>query len=476
MATPSNFETDLPLAELLDVPTFRDVCRVFSELFGIGIKIFDQDDRRVADIRVTTGDHCGYLFSVHPTKVMCTQLVAQIRHCELDAQAGQQPYTIDCFSGLRYKIVPIVHQGHLVGRIIFGPFAPEQLRAPPAALKQYEPDLNLTTLASHLASVTRASDDVVDKIVTWVHQIIDVILQANSKAALASKMHILSMGSAFTELERSNRELKLSHEKVAELDQLKNNFVATVSHELKTPLTSVIGYAQMLMEGLAGDLNDEQRGYVATILEKGEGLLHLITQVLDMSRIESGNGHVARELVDPESIIRRCMSDVAPQAHHRQITLQHAIEPEVLPIAVDAEKIRRVITNLLDNAVKFTADGGTIAVHAALREDLPVDSDRYDLFEPYRNQYLQIDVSDTGMGIAPDKIPRIFDAFYRAHDSRVADIPGTGLGLSIVRNFIHAHKGRIHVQSEPGVGTTFTVLLPYAVDRPGTTLGIDGVG
>jgi len=117
--------------------------RSFSELFGIGIKVFDAEGNKIADVRASTGDHCGYLFTVHPTQVACTNLVNRIRTVEISATS--EPLTIDCFSGLRYRIIPVVYEGSLLGRFIFGPFAPADLREPPAALRQYEPQLSITT-------------------------------------------------------------------------------------------------------------------------------------------------------------------------------------------------------------------------------------------------------------------------------------------------------------------------------------------
>jgi two-component system sensor histidine kinase BarA len=463
------------LADMVDGEAFRDVCRSFSELFGMGIKIFDADGRKLADVRASTGDHCGYLFSVHPTQVMCTNLVSQIRAMPLEARARVS--AVDCFSGLRYKILPIVYDGTMLGRVIFGPYRPPSTVEPPTALRVHEPQgLDLERLGGYLRGVSAASDDAVDKILDNIRNVLDIIVHNSFKMHMTSRVHIASIKGAFGDLERTNRALKSANERLQELDRLKSNFIATVSHELRTPLTSVIGYSEMLLEGLAGNLNREQREYVSTILEKGESLLGLIGQILDLARIESGNVGITRENVDPREVLRLCVSDVTPQARKRALELVTEVAPDVLPIKVDVDKIRRVVTNLLGNAVKFSHTGGRVRIHVDVIEDLPVGAARYDLFEPERNRYLRLQVSDSGIGIPPDKLDRIFEAFFQVDSSSTREFGGTGLGLAIVRNFVQAHGGRVEVQSTVGEGSTFIVKLPYMTGKPIEVADVDGLG
>jgi len=260
-----------------------------------------------------------------------------------------------------------------------------------------------------------------------------------------------------------------------ELDRLKSNFIATVSHELRTPLTSVIGYSEMLLEGMAGGLNDEQREYVGTILEKGESLLSLIGQVLDMARIESGNVLIKKQLIDPRDIFKLCLSDVLPQARKRNLDLEIEVSDKVTPLAVDVDKIRRAVTNLLGNAVKFTPVGGHVLVRADILEDLPPGERRFDMFEPERNHFLRVRVTDTGVGIPADKLERIFDAFFQVDSSSTREFGGTGLGLAIVRNFVQAHGGKVEVESEPGRGSTFIMKIPYVTEKPMGVAAVDGL-
>lgn len=458
----------IELQRLVDVETFREVCRSFSELYGIGIHVLDGRGKNLADVRVSTGDHCGYLFSVHPTKVQCTRLVNKIKTCEL-ADTGET-VSMDCFSGLRYKIFPVIHEGSVLGRIIFGPYAPQSLHAPPSGLAQYEPDLSLKTLSTHLNKVPRASEQVVTKVLKNIRKVLDVLIYTSYKNYLTSQMHIASMGAAFEDLEKSNSNLKNANTRLQELDRLKSNFIATVSHELRTPLTSIIGYAEMLLDGLAGDLNKDQGNYVSTVLEKGESLLELIGQVLDLSRIESGNVVLKREISDPREIIDRSVSDVLPQSKKRDLVIELEVDEAILPVNVDKDKIRRVVTNLLGNAVKFSNQGSTIVVRARSC-DLEDASQPFDVFEPERNKALEISVTDVGRGIAKDSLERIFDSFYQVDNTSTREFGGTGLGLAIVRNFMRAHEGDVKVVSEEGVGSTFTISLPYNQEKPSPPAG-----
>jgi signal transduction histidine kinase len=460
------------LADIVDVEAFREVCKSFSELFGIGVKVFDQNGKKLADVRASTGDHCGYLFSVHPTQVMCTNLVTQIRSMPLEARVV--PTTIDCFSGLRYQVLPVVYDGSLLGRVIFGPYRPPDLREPPATLAAHaQSGLDLERLGGYLSAVPAAGEAAVDRILVSVRNVLDVIVHNSFKMHMTSKVHIASIKGAFSDLERTNKALKHANERLQELDRLKSNFIATVSHELRTPLTSVIGYSEMLLEGLAGTLNAEQREYVSTILEKGESLLALIGQILDLARIESGNITLNKELVDPREIVRLGLSDVAPQARKRGLDLKLEVIGEVPPIRVDVDKVRRVITNLLGNAVKFSHEHGRISVLLDITEDNS-PSGRYDLFEPERNRYLRIRVADQGIGIPVEKLEHIFEAFFQVDSSSTREFGGTGLGLAIVRNFVQIHGGKVEVESRTGEGSTFTVRLPYVTEKP-MQAEVDGI-
>lgn len=460
------------LTELLDLDSFKEVARSFCDLYGLGIKVFDVEGKKAADITGSEANLTGYLFRFHETQVQITRSVAALRSIALPGSGRTVDH--DDFLGLRYKLVDIEFNGGFLGRIIFGPYRPRNHTFPAAALASVS-GLDLHEVQGLLSQVPQATEETVNKVLAHYRNTVDVILQASFKALMTNRVHLASTTEAFDSLEKTNRELVRANEQLRELDQLKSNFIATVSHELRTPLTSVIGYSEMLIEGMAGELSQEQVDYVRTILEKGESLLTLIGQVLDLSRIESGNVMMNRESSDVRELAELSISDVLPQATKRRLNITVQVGEGVRPIQVDRDKIRRVLTNLLGNAVKFTNEGGSIQVHASLSEFPSEGEDRFDMFEPERTQCLVIEVRDSGIGIPDDKLERIFDTFYQVDNSSTRQFGGTGLGLSIARNFVVAHGGTMTVRSELGRGSTFSIALPYKVDEGESTVEMEGV-
>lgn len=460
-----------PLSELLDVEGFREICKSFGELYGIGIKMFDVEGVKLVDVRAGDAQLSSYLFGIHETQVQLTALVNQLKTQPINA--GEPAVVVDDFVGLRYKISPIVNEGSLAGRVIFGPYAPGDIKVPPELAKHKE--LDLYRLQGLLRTIPVANEKQVDRILQHLSSTLDVVIHSSYKQLMTSRMHIASISGAFEDLERVNKTLQDANGQLRELDRLKSNFIATVSHELRTPLTSVIGYSEMLLEGMAGELVAEQRDYVKTILEKGESLLNLIGQVLDLSRIESGNVMILKAEIDPRELVKLALSDVVPQAKKRSIELVTSFADDLKPIVVDTDKIRRILVNLLGNAVKFTPENGKITVKATIEDGTPVGGDRFDLFEPERNRFLRIDVIDTGIGIPDDKIERIFDSFFQVDNSSTRQFGGTGLGLSIARNFAAAHRGTLSVTSSVGTGSTFTLRLPYVAEGFQADAPVDGL-
>ncbi len=326
----------------------------------------------------------------------------------------------------RYLLAPLNHEGGLIGRLVIGPF--------PAECE----DAAARRVAAHLARVA------------------DAFVLEGMKRAMSARMHMATVEEASRELTEKNRRLAQAVERLQEADRVKSNFLATVSHELRTPLTSVIGYSEMLLEGIAGPLNDEQREYVRTVMEKGDQLLQLITGILDISRMEAGQMKFSREPFELAEVVSVALSTIAPHARTKKLNIHLELPDELPRLLGDRDKVRQVLLNLLGNAVKFTPEGGAITIRAYLQhadEDVPRDM-------------MRVDVSDTGIGIAPEHQGRVFDPFYQVDNSSTREYGGTGLGLNIVRRFIEAHGGRVGVESEEGRGATFWFTLPIAPADP----------
>lgn len=455
----SILERRITLAELLDIKSFREVCASFVDLYKIGIKIFDADDSKLVDIRVGNGDWCGYIFANPNGRVLCTKLVTRIKQFDYPELVVGKVVEQHCFSGLKYVLMPITYGGDLLGRVVYGPFVPESLEAPGAMVGGFEGDFDLDALWTFRGKMRRAPDETISRILTNFRQVVDSIVAIAYKALMSQHLHLESITASYHELEASNRSLRASIEKLEELDRLKANFLAMISHELRTPLTSIIGYSEMLLDGLAGDLEEEQNEFVGTIKEKGEALLELIGSILDLSKIESGTIKLMRAEVDIADLLESAQSSVLPQAQKKGVGLEIELPEALAPICADNEKLGQSVVNLLANAVKFTPASGMVTVRAqtwrgAKRAEV---ADRFGAAE---EDFVQIMVRDTGVGIPADKHEDIFKPFFQVDGSFTREHGGTGLGLAIVKSFIEAHGGEVWVESAPGEGTTFTLLVP----------------
>jgi two-component system sensor histidine kinase BarA len=460
----------ITLTQLVDLESFREVMKSFSDLYRVGVKVFDVEGSKLVDVRVASGAFCGYLFEFGSTRKLCTTLVTALKNDPLDDNmAGDAPRTVDCFSGLQYVILPITYEGDALGRVIFGPYLPSTMKGPSEELVQIEPKLDRQKLDGLIEPVRRAPIALVEKVLDQLQKIIEVIIFTSYRALLTSQMHIESVTSSYHELQEKNRTLKDANERLQELDKMKSNFLATVSHELRTPLTSVIGYSEMLLEGMAGSMNDEQRDYVKTIMDKGEMLLSLISQILDLSRIESGNLTLHKSVFDVGDAMKKAISSVLPQAQKKKLNLDVRVAPELPRFLGDRDKIVQIVVNLVGNAVKFTPESGRVSLHvdrtmgprrSSSTEDTSGASALFDLAD---EPYLRLVIEDTGVGIPKEKLAAVFERFFQVDNSSTREHGGTGLGLSIVKNFVSGHDGQVLLESDTGQGARFTVLLPYDV-------------
>ena len=459
-ANGSVLDRQFSLAELLDINAFRDVCASFVDLYKIGIKIFDADGTKLVDIRIGSGDWCGYIFQNPDGRQRCTSLVARIKQNNYPGLEDGEVVEQQCFSGLKYVIMPIMYGGDLLGRVIYGPFLPAELRAPAEDVYQFGQDFDPNRLWMYGEKIRRAPDEMIIKILNNFRGVIDTITFIAMKALMTQQLHLESITSSYDEIQQKNRELRTSFEQLRELDRLKSNFLAMISHELRTPLTSVIGYSEMLLEGMVGELNTEQHGYISTIKDKGEALLELIGSLLDMSKIEAGAMQLHMVPLDIPELLEVASSYVVPQANKKKLQL-HLQTPDELPaVTGDRDKLRQCVVNLLGNAVKFTPEGGAIRLGVEVFSGVRRYSPEAGRFGPPEEQFLRITVQDSGIGIPTDRIDKIFNSFYQVDNTITREYGGTGLGLAIVKRFMEAHHGEVWVDSEEGQGTLFSLLLP----------------
>ena len=454
----------LVLGELLDLQSFTNVCRTFVDLYKVGLKVFDANGTKLVDMKVASGDFCAYMFTGPNGRRLCTETVTHIKVRPLETPNAQPTLAVrNCFSGLRYLMMPILYEGDLLGRIIFGPFMPEELGDLGADLKALEGEFDLGKAKELIDRIRRAPETTVRRILEHFAKLVDVLVFTSHKAMISSQLHIESVTESYREVQEKNKRLSDALERLQELSRLKSNFLATVSHELRTPLTSVIGYSEMLLAGLAGDLNDEQKDYLKTILEKGESLLRLISSILDLSRIEARGVQLVRKAVSLDDIVQSALESVLPQSLKKNLQLTSELSRTIKNVTVDGDKIRQCVVNLLSNAVKFTPAGGHIIVKAGPAERPPTQSG------PFGSAgFFQISVADNGIGIPAELQGKVFETFFQADSSASREYGGAGLGLSIVKSYIEAHGGEVAVKSELSKGSTFTLIVP--IEPPGMGL------
>ncbi|HEY9898975.1 MAG TPA: CHASE domain-containing protein [Pantanalinema sp.] len=251
---------------------------------------------------------------------------------------------------------------------------------------------------------------------------------------------------AFEEIARRTMELH----RAQDLDRLKTNFVSAVSHDLRAPLTSILGYAEFLEEGIGGALRPSQRDFVRQIGKSTRRMEHLLDDLLDYARIDAGTFVLRVQPMDVSEQIREIADSLRPQLAEARLALEVAVPPAPLLAALDAQRIERVLINLLNNAIKFTPAEGTIRVRA-MREAGEV----------------RLEVEDTGIGIASEDLPRLFQPFAQLESGLHRG--GAGLGLSISKTIVEAHGGSIEVKSALGRGSVFVLRFPETPERAAET-------
>jgi signal transduction histidine kinase len=271
------------------------------------------------------------------------------------------------------------------------------------------------------------------------------------------------------EAERKGFERALE-EKNLELEHashMKSEFLATMSHELRTPLNAVIGFSEALKDGLVGDMSEVQREYIGDIFTSGQHLLSLINDILDLSKVEAGMMDLELEPVELAGLLANSLLIVREKAALQRIQLKLECADDFGTLELDLRKTKQIIYNLLANAVKFSAHGGsvTLAVREVSLADvghIPGDwpTHGFDLQPGTRTQFLELSVSDTGIGIAEDDMSKLFKAFSQIDSSLARKFEGTGLGLAMVKQLTDLLGGSVAVASRAGSGARFVVWLP----------------
>jgi len=259
--------------------------------------------------------------------------------------------------------------------------------------------------------------------------------------------HGLLVTSAIRDItDRKKTELAL-RDKNSELERAnkaKDSFLASMSHELRTPLNGIIGFAEFLSDGKPGAVNAKQKEYLEDILNSGQHLLHLINDILDIVKIQAGKLELNPEIFRLGDVIQEVRAGVRPISQNKHIQVHVEISPGLDAVRLDKQRMTQILYNLLSNALKFTDETGKVGITAELEGSL----------------HFRLSVRDSGIGIKPEDIKRLFKEFEQLEAGTDRRFEGTGLGLALTRKIVEMQGGTIHVESELGVGSTFSVILP----------------
>ncbi|MEI9940098.1 MAG: response regulator [Pseudomonadota bacterium] len=270
-----------------------------------------------------------------------------------------------------------------------------------------------------------------------------------------------------TELKRFERTLQQKNAELEDANRMKSEFLANMSHELRTPLNAIIGFSEVLKDGLLGDMTDQQRGFIGDIFNSGKHLLLLINDILDLSKVEAGKMLLDLEILPVEPLLKNSLSIVREKAASRRVRLSMEVG-ELGSMNADGRKLKQIVYNLLSNAVKFSAEGGEVTLRARIVPRAAVGT----LTGPWAGrscplasgdaaEFLELSVTDTGIGISADGLEKLFQPFSQIDSGLARKFEGTGLGLAMVKLLAELHGGAVAAESAVGEGSRFTVWLPF---------------
>ena len=318
----------------------------------------------------------------------------------------------------------------------------------------------ITTPLENLVEVARrvAGGDLTTSVAPMTRDEVGQLTTVFSQMTMSLRERDLAVKQAYQELEQLNRtleqrvhqrtsELQAANAKLKELDHLKSQFVSVVSHELRTPMTSIKGYVENLLDGLAGALTHKQIYSLDRVKHNVDRLTRMINELLDLSKIEAGKLDLTLAPVSLSEMAEEVAESYQAAASQKSVVLRTVFQRPLPLVMGDADKLSRVLINLVHNAIKFTPQGGIIQIEGHAREGADVE----------------VSVTDSGNGIPPHDIEKVFDKFYWSESAPV-EARGAGLGLAIAKNLVELHGGMIRVESTPGEGSRFAFTIP--VTRP----------
>lgn len=450
---------NVTLDDLIDRHELSAMIESFYELFRVPLRVFSEATGLLAGSAAQTGIY-DYLNQFPQGRRQVLRVIEDVK--ALRPRVGESvQYT--CFAGGSYLATAISHDRRAIGRTVLGPFLTPDVTRVPGELLTLDAQVDPQEVKRLLARWPRAQEKTVVQIAKHLERTLDLVLFNGHKALLVSNVHLASVRESFRQLEEKNRGLQEAYDRLKELDRLKNNLLATVSHELRTPLTSIIGYSEMLMEGIAGAVTKQQHEFASTIHDKGQQLLELISGLLDLSKMESGPLALRKAEVDMRPLVLDVLQTLAPMARRKGVTLRADIDSGLPTLIGDPVRLRQVVLNLADNALKFTPSGGQVVISTEMTTLAlnPTSAPEGVVLMAAGQPALRLAVKDTGPGIPVSEKERVFEPFYQIDSGSTRAAGGTGLGLSIVRRLVEGHQGKITVEDNPPHGAAFVVVIPF---------------
>lgn len=447
----------ISLEDLANREALGELAESFFELFGASLRIYGSKSGLLADATPDIAVH-QYWAQFPQGRVKLASAVEAIK--SVLPPLGQSA-VVEEFTGASYYVATLAYDERAIGRLIVGPYRARGRDTPPDGLDELATGGSSAISWAKLQELKVFEPEEIERIAIFLRRSLDMILFSGHRALLTSSMHMASVRESYRELREKNAKLQQAYDRLKELDRLKSNFLATVSHELRTPLTSIIGYSEMLAAGIAGALSDDQADFVQTIRDKGEQLLDLIKGLLDLSKLESGTLSLRKVDLDVGRLIEDVSDTLMPSARKKGIELRTSIEDGLPPLWGDLGRLRQVLLNLGENALKFTPVGGVVSLSAKTCDwQTDDDEDAPALLAPARRRAVELRVSDTGIGIPEGERLKVFDSFYQVDGSSTREQGGTGLGLSIVKRLIDAHDGTVTALGNQPSGAIFAVRVP----------------
>jgi PAS domain S-box-containing protein len=281
--------------------------------------------------------------------------------------------------------------------------------------------------------------------VVWIHGEAKVMCDESGRPF----MH--GIGYDITELKRVEEDLRQARDKEQRANRAKSDFLSRTSHELRTPLNAIMGFAEFLIGGKSGPLNPKQKEYLEDIYNSGQHLLRLIDDLLDLTRADAGKMRSRPERFSVQATVENVCAGAKAVARKRGVQVDCAVSPELREVTLDLQKFKQILYNLLFNAIKFTEGGGVVKVRA----------------ETQGAHHFKLAITDTGIGIKSEDLPRLFQDFEQLESGSSRRYEGSGLGLALTKRLVKLQGGTISVESEYGIGSTFSVVLPKQIAEAG---------